>query len=88
MSENIKDDVLLRLKTIKGHIAGIEKMVEENKACPDVLLQIAAVRSSLEKVGLYIVNEHAQECMMSSKDGKISFEDMEGIIKLLEKFLK
>ncbi|SNX52810.1 metal-sensitive transcriptional regulator [Thermoanaerobacterium sp. RBIITD] len=88
MSENIKDDILLRLKTIKGHIAGIEKMVEENKGCSDVLLQIAAVRSSLEKVGLSIINEHAQECLLSNEDGKISFEDMQSVVNLLVKFLK
>jgi DNA-binding FrmR family transcriptional regulator len=88
MSDGIREDVLLRLKTIKGHIAGIEKMVEERKGCSDILLQIAAVRSSLEKVGLFIINEHAQECFSSKEDGKITYEEMQRVIDFVIKFLK
>lgn len=88
MSKSIKDDVLLRLKTIKGHIAGIEKMVEEDKGCSNILLQIAAVRASLEKVGLFIINEHAEQCFLSNEDGKISYEELQSVVDLLVKFLK
>ncbi|MGF7396518.1 metal-sensitive transcriptional regulator [Thermoanaerobacterium thermosaccharolyticum] len=88
MSKSIKDDVLLRLKTIKGHIAGIEKMVEEDKGCSSILLQIAAVRASLEKVGLSIINEHAEQCFLSNEDGKITYEELQSVVDLLVKFLK
>ncbi|KAA5807281.1 metal-sensitive transcriptional regulator [Thermoanaerobacterium thermosaccharolyticum] len=88
MSKSIKDDVLLRLKTIKGHIAGIEKMVEEDKGCSNILLQIAAVRASLEKVGLSIINEHAEQCFLSDEDGKITYEELQSVVDLLVKFLK
>ncbi|ADL69284.1 MULTISPECIES: metal-sensitive transcriptional regulator [Thermoanaerobacterium] len=88
MSKSIKDDVLLRLKTIKGHIAGIEKMVEEDKGCSNILLQIAAVRASLEKVGLSIINEHAEQCFLSNEDGKITYEELQSVVDLLVKFLK
>lgn len=88
MSNNIREDILLRLKTIKGHIAGIEKMVEDTKGCSDILLQIAAVRSSLEKVGLSIIQEHAQECLLANEDGKATYDDMQRIITLMIKFMK
>ncbi|MDI3310572.1 MAG: metal-sensitive transcriptional regulator [Thermoanaerobacterium sp.] len=88
MSKSIKDDVLLRLKTIKGHIAGIEKMVEEDKGCSNILLQIAAVRASLEKVGLSIINEHAEQCFLANEDGKITYEELQSVVDLLVKFLK
>lgn len=45
----VRDEVLNRLKTIKGHITGIERMIDEGKTCEEVLLQIAAVKSSIEK---------------------------------------
>ncbi|AIS52725.1 hypothetical protein TKV_c15600 [Thermoanaerobacter kivui] len=88
MSESLRNDILMRLKTIKGHIAGIEKMVEESKECQDILLQIAAVKASLEKVGMSIIQEHAKECILASEDGKATYEDVQRIINLLIKFVK
>jgi DNA-binding FrmR family transcriptional regulator len=88
VSESLRNDILMRLKTIKGHIAGIEKMVEESKECQDILLQIAAVKASLEKVGMSIIQEHAKECILASEDGKATYEDVQRIINLLIKFVK
>ncbi|ABY93298.1 metal-sensitive transcriptional regulator [Thermoanaerobacter brockii subsp. lactiethylicus] len=88
MSDSLRNDILLRLKTIKGHIAGIEKMVEESKGCEDILLQIAAVKASLEKVGMSIIQEHAKECILANEDGKATYEEVERIINLMIKFAK
>ncbi|TCO66950.1 DNA-binding FrmR family transcriptional regulator [Caldanaerobacter subterraneus] len=86
--DNLRNDILMRLRTIKGHIAGIEKMVEEEKSCEEILLQIAAVKASLEKVGMSIIQEHAKDCILASKDGKATYEDVQRIINLLVKFAK
>jgi len=86
--DNLRNDILMRLKTIKGHIAGIEKMVEEEKSCEEILLQIAAVKASLEKVGMSIIQEHAKDCILASEDGKATYEDVQRIINLLVKFAK
>ncbi|ERM92786.1 metal-sensitive transcriptional regulator [Caldanaerobacter subterraneus] len=88
MVDNLRNDILMRLRTIKGHIAGIEKMVEEEKSCEEILLQIAAVKASLEKVGMSIIQEHAKDCILASKDGKATYEDVQRIINLLVKFAK
>ncbi|MEQ2130715.1 metal-sensitive transcriptional regulator [Caldanaerobacter subterraneus KAk] len=88
MVDNLRNDILMRLRTIKGHIAGIEKMVEEEKGCEEILLQIAAVKASLEKVGMSIIQEHAKDCILASKDGKATYEDVQRIINLLVKFAK
>ncbi len=87
--ETAKKDILNRLKTIKGHIAGIEKMVEENKTCDEVLLQIAAIKSSVHKVGLVIMEEHAKECFIDMEDGEcLDKQKMEKVIKTIVKFAK
>lgn len=88
MGDNLRKDILMRLKTIKGHIAGIEKMVEESKTCEEILLQIAAVKASLEKVGMSIIQEHAKECILESEDGKATYDEVQRIISLLVKFAK
>ncbi|SET28154.1 DNA-binding transcriptional regulator, FrmR family [Natronincola peptidivorans] len=83
--EQIRKDILNRLKTVKGHIQGIEKMVSEDKSCEDILLQIAAVKSSIEKVGALIVEEHAKDCLL--KDN-ITPEEVNNILKTVIKFAK
>lgn len=84
----IKEDVLNRLKTIKGHINGIEKMVEEGKNCEDILLQIAAVRSSVEKTGLMILENYASDCLMEDVNSKETKEKLERVIGTIIKFMK
>lgn len=81
----LRRDIINRLRTIKGHIQGIEKMVEEGKPCDDILLQITAIKSSIEKVGMIIIEDHAKECLI--KDN-ISSEEVDIIIKNIIKFLK
>ena len=58
--------VLNRLARIEGHVHAIKRMVEKNSPCPDVLLQIAAVRSALNRVGRVILEDHLESCMIDA----------------------
>ncbi|WP_291954493.1 metal-sensitive transcriptional regulator [Mahella sp.] len=80
--------MLNRLKTIKGHIGGIERMVEEGKECQEVLLQIAAVKASLEKVGYSLLEEHAIQCLVKDNNGKIDAGEVAELINTILKFAK
>ncbi|KAB3537727.1 metal-sensitive transcriptional regulator [Alkaliphilus pronyensis] len=81
----VKKDIINRLKTIKGHIHGIEKMIEDGKECHEILIQINAIKSSVEKVGLLIIEDNAKECLI--KDN-LSVEEVEDIVKTIIKFMK
>jgi DNA-binding FrmR family transcriptional regulator len=65
-----KDQLLNRLRRIEGQTRGIQKMVEEDRWCPDILQQIAAVRAALDKVALGLASGHVQHCMAMSEDPK------------------
>ena len=82
------DAVLKRLARIEGHVRGIKRMVEEDAECPDVLVQIAAVRSALNNVGQIILEDHLQHCMVRAvEDG--DFENAMSDLKLsLDRFIK
>jgi len=60
MLPEVKKDSLTRLKRIAGQVGGLQRMVEEEKYCIDILIQIAAVRAALDKVGLVILKGHLQ----------------------------
>jgi CsoR family transcriptional regulator, copper-sensing transcriptional repressor len=63
------EDALVRLKTIEGHIKGISKMVENGDYCIDVIRQIQAVQSALNKVSSRILDEHLNSCMITAVRG-------------------
>ena len=63
-----KDQLLTRLRRIEGQTRGIHKMVDEDRWCPDILQQIAAVTAALDKVAVGLAAGHVQHCMAMSDD--------------------
>ena len=58
-----KADVLARLKRIEGQVRGLQRMVDEDKYCIDVLDQVAAVTKSLQAVAIELLDEHLSHCV-------------------------
>jgi CsoR family transcriptional regulator, copper-sensing transcriptional repressor len=79
--------IVNRLSRIEGHIRGIKMMVQESRPCPDVLVQIAAVRGALDRVSRVILDEHLTECIgRAAKQGNIEAE-IEELKAALDRFL-
>jgi len=62
-------DVLLRLKSIEGHVRGVERMVEEDTYCVDVIRQIQAIQAALNKVSAQILENHLKTCLTTAVRG-------------------
>ena len=71
-----KDDLLTRLRRIEGQTRGIQGMVEDDRWCPDILQQIAAVQAALDKVALGLTQGHVQHCMAAGSHDPKRREDM------------
>jgi DNA-binding FrmR family transcriptional regulator len=63
-------DALDRLKTIEGHVRGIEKMVENGEYCIDIIRQLQAVQSALNKVSTSILDNHLNSCLVTAIRGE------------------
>ena len=61
--DGVNADAFKRLKRAEGQVRGIIRMVEDENYCPDILMQIAAVRSALRKAGLSILKRHVESCV-------------------------
>ena len=61
-----KDALIKRLHRIEGQVRGIEKMVEDERYCIDILTQIGAVRTALESVGLKLLEDHVTHCVANA----------------------
>lgn len=67
--DDFKVDLDRRLKTAGGHLNGIMKMVEDDAYCIDVINQISAVQSSLNKITLMLLDDHMHHCVIDAIQG-------------------
>jgi CsoR family transcriptional regulator, copper-sensing transcriptional repressor len=76
-------EVINRLSRIEGHVRGLRKMVEEDKDCPDILLQVAAVRAALNQVGRILLEDHMESCVVEAAkegQGEKAIEDLKAAL--------
>lgn len=62
-----KPQLLARLKRIEGQTRGIQKMVDEDRYCIDIITQISAVQAALDKVALGLLDDHARHCVVGGR---------------------
>lgn len=60
--------ILTRLKTVRGHIAGVEKMIEEEKSCEEILMQLVAIRAAVHKASVLVAQRYANSCLLEAFD--------------------
>jgi DNA-binding FrmR family transcriptional regulator len=65
-----KDQLKGRLRRIEGQVRGVERMVEEDRYCIDVLTQIGAIQAALDKVALGLLDDHARHCVIGGEEAK------------------
>lgn len=58
--DNTKNDIIKRLKRIEGQVKGIQRMIEKDECCSDILIQVAAVRAAMNKVGGLILENYSK----------------------------
>jgi CsoR family transcriptional regulator, copper-sensing transcriptional repressor len=86
MKADTKKQATARLKRIAGQVAGIQRMVDADRYCVDVLLQIAAVRAALDQVGKVILGGHVETCVAQAFASGKPRERREKMDELLEVF--
>jgi DNA-binding FrmR family transcriptional regulator len=86
-SEAALKQIINRLSRIEGHIRGVKTMVGESRPCPEVLIQLAAVRGAIDRVSRIILDEHLNECVArAAKEGNIE-EELKELKAALDRFL-
>jgi len=91
MNEKQKQQAVTRLKRIEGQIRGLQKMVEEDRYCIDILTQTTSVVSALKKVEDLVMEQHLNTCVadaMRSEDPMAQREKIDEVMNVLAKFRK
>ena len=84
-----KDQLQNRLRRVEGQVRGIERMVDEDRYCIDVLTQISAVQAALDKVALGLLDDHARHCVVGGHAGgepqEMTDELMSAVARLMRR---
>ena len=86
-----KDALIRRLHRIEGQVRGIERMVEEERYCIDVLTQIAAVKTALESLGFQILDDHVNHCVadaLAAGDESAAAEKSKELLAAVHRFAR
>ncbi|MHB1393141.1 MAG: metal-sensitive transcriptional regulator [Clostridia bacterium] len=83
-----KADILNRMKKIEGQAKGIQRMIDEDKCCGDIMVQISAIRSAINSVGGLIMFRYIKECLKESLKSDKADESIEEIIETIVKYVK
>lgn len=87
-SPDEKRALQLRLRKIAGQISAIERMVEEDRDCPDVLMQVVSVRKALKSFAEIVIHEHAHECIAHAADPKEGRRKLRELLTVLERYVE
>lgn len=83
-----RDAVIKRLRRIEGQIKGIQKMVQEEKFCGDILIQVTAARAALNSVGGLILENYMKICLTDYLDGEGEAGDLDKLVDMMVKYTK
>ncbi|MGP4071601.1 metal-sensing transcriptional repressor [Piscibacillus sp. B03] len=83
-----KEGITNRLKRIEGQVRGLQKMVEDDRYCVDVLVQISAVQAALDKVGYQMLERHAKMCVTNAVKEGNGDEYMDELMKVIKQYSK
>ncbi|QAS51199.1 metal-sensing transcriptional repressor [Halobacillus litoralis] len=87
-TEDEKQAVLNRLKRIEGQVRGIQKMVENDRYCVDILVQISAINNALNKVGYSLLERHTHHCVADAIKKGEGEEAIDELMKVVQQFSK
>lgn len=79
--------VINRLSRIEGHIRAIKRMLEEDKPCPDVLIQLAAVKAAVQKASQIVLEDHIESCLGQAAITGSSEEEWKRLKEALDKYI-
>lgn len=86
MSDKDTSDILNRLRSVEGHVRGVERMVDEGAYCIDVVNQILAIQRALKKVSGLVLDRHLHSCVTGAMRGKDAGAREKVLDELLEVF--
>ena len=88
MQTDLRKSVISRLRRIEGQVRGVQRMIEEEADCGEILNQIAAIKSAVNHAGIVIFENHARQCINKSLNETDQDQSFEEIVRVMSRFIK
>lgn len=88
MQTDLQKKVISRLRRIEGQVRGVQRMIEEEADCGEILNQIAAIKSAVHHAGIILFESHAQECIAKSLQDGDQEQGFEEMVRVMGRFIK
>ncbi len=85
-SSDEKERLINRIKRIEGQVRGIQRMIEDDRYCVDVLVQLSAINAALKKVGYTMLEDHTRGCVMNAVEKGNEDEAIDELMKVIQQF--
>jgi DNA-binding FrmR family transcriptional regulator len=82
-----KDQLIARLRRIEGQVRGVQRMIDEDRYCIDVVTQISAIEGALEKVALGLLDSHTRHCVLGPESEELRDERTEELVAAFGRLL-
>jgi len=83
LPEKARKELLGRLRRIEGQARGVQRMVEDQRHCSEVINQLASIRAATYSASLFLLKQHARACWSDPGDGQHPEETLEDLVELM-----
>ena len=83
-----KDQLTDRLRRVEGQVRGIQRMVDDDRYCIDILTQISAIQAALDKVALVLLDDHARTCVIGAQDEDLQADRTEELMGAVGRLMR
>ena len=83
-----KQNLMKRLRRLEGQVRGVQKMIEEDKYCIDILTQITSISAANRQVGMIVLENHVNGCIKDAVKHKQGEEKINEMMKAVNRFIK
>ena len=80
-----KEELKKRLRRIEGQVRGVEKMLDDDRDCHEIIQQLAAIKAAVNQASLLVVRSYASQCLLDVPEGESQQEIIEDLISVLSK---
>ncbi|MFA9557981.1 metal-sensitive transcriptional regulator [Evansella sp. AB-rgal1] len=87
-TDDEKKELIQRLRRVEGQVRGIQRMVEEDRYCVDILVQLSAITAALKKVGYNLLEDHTRGCVSHAVSNGEGDEAINELMKVIQQFSK
>lgn len=83
LPQEVRQEMLARLRRIEGQARGVQRMVEEGRDCAEIIHQLAAIRAAAQSASLFLLKHYAKECSAAAGDKAGSTKPIEDLVDLM-----